>query len=157
MMNDKNIRFIMRYIIVPVPIIIFFIYHALTNKGFGVYVVGFFCLVIIVVYILFFSLFKIPSFDIFLPPKKAILNGIEGTAKLISVTYLNELINKYPLYELKLLVSVPGKEPYEATRKQLGTPIIIIKLKAGAEFSVIADSADPNNLEIKELENYYKL
>jgi hypothetical protein len=90
-------------------------------------------------------------------PKNTILNGVEGKVKILSITYTRRWLNKYPEYELKLLVSLSGKEPYKTTMLKIGTPLMVIKLKEGAEFSVIADKDDPNNLEIKELEEYYTL
>ena len=157
--NDKRLTDIIRYLAIPVPVLIFFTYYALTDKGVAVYIVGFFCLFVIAVSIAFnLIFFKIPASGIFIKnANPLILNPLEGKVKIVSVEYQHRLMNNYPLYDLKLLVSVPGKEPYETTLTKVGTPLMVIKLKVGAEYPVIADRDNPQNIEIKELEDYYSL
>lgn len=157
MINYKWINLI-RYSLIPVVVIIIFINYALNNHGIQVYVVGFFLLIVIAASILINRRFsRSVANNPFLPPEVNIVNGIEGKAKLLSATYLNMMVNRYPQYELKLLVTIPNKEPYETTMRQSGTPLIIARLKEGAEFDVIADRNNPNIIEVPELRKYYNL
>ena len=157
MISYKWINLI-RYSLVPVVVIIIFINFALNNEGTQVYVVGFFLLIVIVASIAINRKFsKSVANNPFLPPEVNIVNGLEGKAKLLSVTYMNMTVNKHPQYELKFLITIPDKEPYEATMRQHGTPLIIARLKEGAEFDVITDRDNPNIIEVPELKNYYKL
>jgi hypothetical protein len=157
MINYKWINLI-RYSLVPVVVIIIFINFALNNQGTQVYVVGFFLMIVIVASIAINRKFsKSVANNPFLPPEVNIVDGIEGKAKLLTVRYLNMMVNRYPQYELKFLVTIPDKEPYETTMRQHGTPLIIARLKEGAEFDVIADKDNPHIIEVPELKNYYKL
>jgi hypothetical protein len=155
-----------RYAVIPVAVLCFFIYFAFTEKGVVVYIVGFFCLVVIAASIAINKVaFKIPASSLFPPPplsgpsseQHPILKGVDGTVRLLSVTYLNRRINRYPQYEIKLLVTIPGKEPYECSMAKVGTPLMIMKMKVGAEFPAIIDEFDPYNINVKELEEYYSL
>ncbi|MCX6244833.1 MAG: hypothetical protein NTU98_09025 [Bacteroidetes bacterium] len=156
---------IFRYAVIPVAVLAIFIYFAFTEKGVVVYIVGFFCLLVIAASIAINKMaFKIPATTLFpahlsgpSSEQHPIFKGVDGTVRLLSVIYLHRLINNYPQYEIKLLVTIPGKEPYECSMAKLGTPLMIMKMKVGAEFPAIIDEYDPYNINVKELEEYYSL
>ena len=156
---DKNKTVnILRFLLIPVPLTLYFIYFCYTNKGPVItnYIVGFIFFAIIVASVIFNLLFfKIGKIVRFAPETPTVLNGINGKAILKSVNYTNRRVNKYPVYEILLDISVEGNNVYEIKRSQLATPVILTKLIIGKEYSALIDTADRNIVQIEELEKYY--
>ena len=157
-MDRNKLINIFRYLILPVPLVLYFIYFAITNKGAiaGVIIVGFFFIIIIIVSIVFnLMFFKIPEIIKFAPESPTVVNGIPAKVKIKSITYTNRRYNKYPVYNLVLDVFVEGRVPYEIRRTQVGTPAIIIKMNVGNEYSAFVDAADNSRVQIDDLDKFY--
>ena len=159
-MNKQKLTTIFRWSLIPVPVTAYFIYYASTYIGpkVGLFISGFIFLIIIALSLVinfFFQKMGSKSFQLFETPNNEIANGISGKVKILKANYLNMRLNQYPLYEFKLLVSAPGKEPYEIFWKQVATPAIMMNLKEGAEYPATIDALNKNNLEIKEFKKFY--
>ncbi len=61
-------------------------------------------------------------------------------------------VNKYPVYDIVLDISIEGQSVYEITRIQLGIPIILTKLIIGKEYNAFIDSSDKYKVQIPDLD-----
>ena len=103
------------------------------------------------IYIIIFSVLLVTFLFLFFKSyqqKNILQNGIKGTAKLISVEDTGVQINYKPQLILKLLVSIPGKNPYEVTHTDSVDYFNMKQLQPGAELSVMVTSKNPNKLLI---------
>jgi hypothetical protein len=72
---------------------------------------------------------------------RILAGGIAGLAAVQSVTQTGMRVNGQPEVELRLLVRVPGGEPYPATVKEI-VPFIALGRLADAELPVRVDPGD---------------
>lgn len=72
--------------------------------------------------------------------------GIAGTATVVGLTQTGMFVNENPQVEMTLLVQVPGRAPYEATRKEIVPLILLGRLSSGTPLPVKVDRADPSNV-----------
>ncbi len=152
--RNKSIN-IIRYLVIPVPLTLYFIYFCYSNKGPVIvnYIVGFIFAVIILLSVLFnIFFFKIGKSVRFVPETPKVLNGIKGNAKIKSVNYKKMKVNKYPVYDIVLDISIEGQSVYEITRTQLGTPVILTKLIIGKEYNAFIDTSDKYKVQIPDLD-----
>jgi hypothetical protein len=77
-----------------------------------------------------------------------IANAIHGHAVVESVTRTGVTREENPEVELVLTVALPGREPYEATVRQVLSRQVLHNLGPGLPVSVSVDPNDPANLEI---------
>ncbi len=73
-------------------------------------------------------------------------NGINGTAEILSAHQTQTFVNNNPEVEMELLVTVPGKEPYNVTYKTVVAMVDLPKVQPGNKWYVMVDPKDPNNV-----------
>jgi hypothetical protein len=74
--------------------------------------------------------------------------GLAGTATITGLTQTGMSLNDQPQVEMELLVSIPGRAPYAATRKEFVPLILLGRLSSGLPLAVKVDPADPQRLVI---------
>ena len=74
--------------------------------------------------------------------------GIAGTATVTGLTQTGMTLNNQPQVEIGLLVSIPGRAPYAATRKEFVPLILLGRLSSGQPLPVKVDPADPQEIVI---------
>ena len=75
--------------------------------------------------------------------------GLAGTATITALTQTGMSLNDQPQVEMQLLVSIPGRAPYPATRKEFVPLILLGRLSSGLPLPVKVDPADPQRLVIE--------
>ena len=76
------------------------------------------------------------------------ITGLAGTASITGLTQTGMTLNNQPQVEMELLVSVPGRAPYQARRKEFVPLILLGRLSSGLPLPVKVDPADPQRLII---------
>ena len=74
--------------------------------------------------------------------------GLAGSAQITSMTQTGMSMNDQPQIDMELLVTVPGREPYQARRKEFVPLILLGRLSAGLPLPVRVDPADPQRVII---------
>lgn len=74
--------------------------------------------------------------------------GIPGQATITSLAQTGMFLNQNPQVEMSLMVTVPGRAPYAATRKEFIPLIMLGRLSSGMPLAVRVDPADPSNVVI---------
>jgi hypothetical protein len=74
--------------------------------------------------------------------------GIAGTATVTELTQTGMTLNDQPQVEIGLLVSIPGRTPYAATRKEFVPLILLGRLSSGQPLPVKVDPTDPQAIVI---------
>ncbi len=74
--------------------------------------------------------------------------GLAGTASITGLTQTGMSLNDQPQVEMELLVSIPGRAPYQARRKEFVPLILLGRLSSGQPLSVKVDAADPQRVFI---------
>ena len=74
--------------------------------------------------------------------------GIQGSATVVSVADTGMFVNEAPVLLLELQVSVPGREPYTVTHKQLVSHAALANFQPGKTFPVRVSPQDPTELII---------
>jgi hypothetical protein len=74
--------------------------------------------------------------------------GIPGQATITSLTQTGLFLNENPQVEMNLMITVTGKPPYAATRKEFVPLIMLGRLSSGMPLAVKVDPADPSNVII---------
>jgi hypothetical protein len=77
-----------------------------------------------------------------------VANAIHGHAVVESVTSTGVTREDNPEVELVLTVALPGREPYEATVRQVVSRQVLHNLDPGQPVSVTVDPDEPAHLEI---------
>jgi hypothetical protein len=72
--------------------------------------------------------------------------GIPGRATITGLSQTGMYLNENPQVEMNLLVDVPGRAPYQATRKEFVPLILLARLASGAPLAVKVDPADPSKV-----------
>jgi uncharacterized iron-regulated protein len=78
----------------------------------------------------------------------AYANGVAGNATVNSISDTGTLINNAPVMDLDLTVTVPGREPYQVTHRQLVALSAIPNFQPGKMFPVHVDNQDPSKIVI---------
>jgi hypothetical protein len=73
-------------------------------------------------------------------------SGIAGTATIDAVSDTGMFVNEAPVLALDMTVSVPGREPYKVTHKQLVSHAALARFQPGAVLSVRVSPQDPSQL-----------
>jgi hypothetical protein len=74
--------------------------------------------------------------------------GLAGTAQITSLTQTGMSMNDQPQIAMELLVTVPGRVPYQAQRKEFVPLILLGRLGSGVPLPVKVDPADPQRVVI---------
>ncbi len=74
--------------------------------------------------------------------------GLAGTATITGLTQTGMSLNDQPQIDMELLVSIPGRAPYQARRKEFVPLILLGRLSSGLPLPVKVDPADPQRLVI---------
>lgn len=74
--------------------------------------------------------------------------GLAGSALVSGLTQTGMTLNDQPQVDIDLLVTVPGRAPYTARRKEFVPLILLGRLSAGLPLPVKVDPADPQNVII---------
>ncbi len=69
--------------------------------------------------------------------------GLAGTATVTGLTQTGMSLNDQPQVKIDLLVTVPGRAPYAASRKEFVPLILLGRLGSGAPLPVKVDPTDP--------------
>ncbi|MEZ4595644.1 MAG: hypothetical protein R3C32_01745 [Chloroflexota bacterium] len=81
--------------------------------------------------------------------RRLLREGIPGQATILSIEGGNMVINNINyLMTFQLLVSIPGRQPYQVEHKQLVPIFAIASLPIGASVPVMVDRANPDKLTI---------
>lgn len=75
--------------------------------------------------------------------------GLAGTATITGLTQTGMSLNDQPQVEMELMVSIPGRAPYQARRKEFVPLILLGRLSSGLPLPVKVDPADPQRLVIE--------
>jgi hypothetical protein len=74
--------------------------------------------------------------------------GLQGSATVESLADTGTFINNSPVMDIEMMVTVPGKEPYKVTHRQLVSHAALGNFQPGKTFSVRVDQNDPSKLVI---------
>ena len=74
--------------------------------------------------------------------------GLTGMATVNSIADTGTFINHAPVMDLGLTITVPGREPYEITHRQLVAHAALARFQPGNSFSVRVDQQDPTKIVI---------
>ena len=75
-------------------------------------------------------------------------SGLAGTATITGLTQTGMSLNDQPQVEMELLVSIPGRTPYQARRKEFVPFILLGRLSSGLPLPVKVDRTDPQTVII---------
>jgi hypothetical protein len=74
-------------------------------------------------------------------------NGINGTAEILDAKQTQTYVNNNPEIKFKLLVTIPGKDPYQANYTTVVAYIDLAKVQPGNKWYVLVDPKNPQNLK----------
>lgn len=74
--------------------------------------------------------------------------GMAGTAQITGLTQTGMYLNEQPQVSMDLLINLPGRPPYPATRKEFVPLILLGRLTSGQPLPVRVDPADPQKVVI---------
>ena len=74
--------------------------------------------------------------------------GLAGTATVTGLTQTGMQLNDQPQVKIDLLVSIPGRAPYAASRKEFVPLILLGRLGSGVPLPVKVDPTDPQDVII---------
>jgi hypothetical protein len=75
-------------------------------------------------------------------------SGIPGSATVKGLSDTGTLLNGAPVMDIELTVSVPGREPYDVTHRQLVAFAALGNFQPGKTFPVHVDQQDPSKIVI---------
>jgi hypothetical protein len=73
---------------------------------------------------------------------------VSGRATIVAIAPTGATFEDNPELELELSVSVPGREPYRATHRQVVSRLVMHHLEPGSAVPVHVDAAFPDRLRI---------
>jgi hypothetical protein len=79
---------------------------------------------------------------------RLLATGIPGTAQIMGLTQTGMYLNENPQVSMNLLITLPGRPPYAATRKEFVPLILLGRLSSGAPLAVRVDPVDPQRVAI---------
>lgn len=74
--------------------------------------------------------------------------GLAGTATIMGITQTGTYLNEQPQLELDLSISVPGRQPYQASHRAFVPLILLARVQPGGALPVKVDPQDPSNFVI---------
>jgi hypothetical protein len=74
--------------------------------------------------------------------------GIAGSATIDAVSDTGMFVNEAPVLALDMTVTLPGREPYKTTHKQLVSHAALARFQPGSVMPVRVSPQDPNQLMI---------
>lgn len=74
--------------------------------------------------------------------------GIAGSAQITGLTQTGMYLNEQPQVSMDLLITLPGRPPYPATRKEFVPLILLGRLTSGQPLPVRVDPVDPQKVVI---------
>lgn len=74
--------------------------------------------------------------------------GVPAQAQILAVEQTASRVNGQPVCNLRLLVMLPGRQPYEARAQRIVNQIDLARLFPGAPISVLVDPEDPAQVVI---------
>lgn len=74
--------------------------------------------------------------------------GISGSATIDAVSDTGMFVNEAPVLALDMTVTLPGREPYRTTHKQLVSHAALARFQPGSVLPVRVSPQDPNQLMI---------
>ncbi len=74
--------------------------------------------------------------------------GIAGSATIDAVNDTGMFVNEAPVLALDMTVTLPGREPYKTTHKQLVSHAALARFQPGSVLPVRVSPQDPNQLMI---------
>ena len=74
--------------------------------------------------------------------------GMAGTATITGLTQTGMPLNDQPQVDIELLVTIPGRPPYAASRKEFVPLILLGRLRSGGPLPVKVDPNDPEDVII---------
>jgi hypothetical protein len=74
--------------------------------------------------------------------------GMAGTAQITGLTQTGMYLNEQPQVSMDLLINLPGRPPYPATRREFVPLILLGRLTSGQPLPVRVDPADPQKVVI---------
>jgi hypothetical protein len=74
--------------------------------------------------------------------------GISGSATIDAVNDTGMFVNEAPVLALDMTVTLPGREPYKTTHKQLVSHAALARFQPGSVLPVRVSPQDPNQLMI---------
>ena len=80
--------------------------------------------------------------------ERILATGVDGSATITSVAQTGMSMNDNPQVEVGLMVELPGRPPYAATRREFVPLILLARLIPGARLPVTVDPADPQGVLI---------
>ncbi len=80
------------------------------------------------------------------------LNGIRGTATILSAETTGTTVNDMPRIELRLEIAPPDRMPYVITDKRCWNPLALAGLQKGAKLPVLIDPRCPKKIMFSEEE-----
>lgn len=75
-------------------------------------------------------------------------DGIPASARILSVAETGVTVNESPQVDLTLLVTVPGRPPYEIERRELVPRLAIGRLTDGRPLRVLVDPQEPGRVAV---------
>lgn len=75
-------------------------------------------------------------------------SGTDGVAQILAVETTGTRVNHQPMYRLRMLIEVPGRDPYLALHNEIMAPGRIQQLPPGTRLRVRVDLADPRMMAI---------
>ncbi|MBN2571129.1 MAG: hypothetical protein JXA68_03295 [Ignavibacteriales bacterium] len=79
--------------------------------------------------------------------------GLKGKAKILTIGPTGTEINNVPVIKMELEISIPGREKYIATHKELLNPFEYHLYSSGKIIDIIVDRDKPNTLIIVKIPN----
>jgi hypothetical protein len=83
-----------------------------------------------------------------MPGAATYASGIAGSATVTSLSDTGTMVNNAPVMELDLMVTVPGREPYQVKHRQLVAFAAMGNFQPGSTFPVHVDQQEPSKIVI---------
>jgi hypothetical protein len=83
-----------------------------------------------------------------MPGAATYASGIAGSATVSSLADTGTMVNNAPVMELDLMVTVPGREPYQVKHRQLVAFAAMGNFQPGSTFPVHVDQQDASKIVI---------
>jgi hypothetical protein len=81
--------------------------------------------------------------------RRILLHGTDAQARVLGLAETGTRVNNLPVCELRLLVNLPGQQPYEAKAKRVLSHVEIAQLAhGGATIAVRVDPGDPTQVVV---------
>jgi hypothetical protein len=78
-------------------------------------------------------------------------NGLKGSAVILAAEETGTYVNNCPQVEMRLQISVPGRQPYDIVHKRCLSPLSLAQFQSGAAMPVLIDPKNPKKIMFIEL------